>query len=61
MEKQKFIEYLSKINVNLDDLQCEQLDKYYKVLVEWNEFMNLTGITDYEEVQIKHFADSLAY
>ena len=60
MEKQKFIEYLSKINVNLDDLQCEQLDKYYKVLVEWNEFMNLTGITDYEEVQIKHFADSLA-
>ncbi len=60
MEKQKFIEYLSKINVNLDDLQCEHLDKYYKVLVEWNEFMNLTGITDYEEVQIKHFADSLA-
>ncbi len=60
MEKQKFIEYLSKINVNINDLQCEQLDKYYKVLVEWNEFMNLTGITDYEEVQIKHFADSLA-
>ena len=49
------------MQVDINDYKQEQFDKYYKVLVEWNEFMNLTGITEYEEVQIKHFADSLAF
>ena len=60
MDKDNFKNYMKKIDVELSDVQCEQLDSYHKILVEWNEFMNLTGITEYEEVQIKHFADSLA-
>ena len=50
---------LESINVELSDNQIEQLDKYYEILVEWNSFMNLTGITDYEEVMLKHYLDSL--
>lgn len=37
-----------------------QFDKYYEILVEWNKVMNLTGITQYDEVLVKHFVDSLA-
>ena len=50
---------LDSIGVSLNDIQLEQLDKYYELLVEWNSFMNLTGITDYEEVMLKHYLDSL--
>ena len=39
---------LDSIGVSLNDVQLEQLDKYYELLVEWNSFMNLTGITEYE-------------
>ena len=45
--------------IMLDDTQLEQLEKYYKLLAEWNEKMNLTAITDCEGVAVKHFADSL--
>ena len=51
---------LEKIGYNATDLQCEQLNSFHKLLCEWNEFMNLTGITEYDEVVIKHFVDSLA-
>ena len=51
---------VSKIGINLNNLQVEQFIKYYELLVEWNSFMNLTGITEYEEVVIKHFVDSLS-
>lgn len=51
---------LNKIGYEPDDRQCEQLNDFHKVLCEWNEFMNLTGITEYEDVVIKHFVDSLA-
>ena len=50
---------LDSIGMTLSDIQIEQLDKYYDLLVEWNSFMNLTGITDYEEVMLKHYLDSL--
>lgn len=50
---------LDSIGMILSDIQIEQLDKYYELLVEWNSFMNLTGITDYEEVMLKHYLDSL--
>ncbi len=53
-------ENLKKIGCELSDLQCEQLNNFHKILCEWNEFMNLTGITEYNEVVIKHFVDSLA-
>lgn len=48
------------IGVELNDTQIGQFLKYYEILVEWNSFMNLTGITEYEEVIQKHFVDSLA-
>ena len=61
MEKKNFlVNEISKIGVDLSDIQIEQFIKYYELLVEWNSFMNLTGITEYEEVVIKHFVDSLS-
>lgn len=50
----------ASIGVSLNDHQVFQFIKYYEILVEWNSFMNLTGITKYEEVVQKHFVDSLA-
>ena len=46
--------------IQLNDIQLEQLEKYYKLLVEWNEKINLTAITDEQGVAVKHFADSLS-
>lgn len=53
-------ESAASIGVSLDEKQISQFIKYYEILVEWNSFMNLTGITEYEEVVQKHFIDSLA-
>ena len=50
----------ASIGVELSDLQISQFIKYHEILVEWNSFMNLTGITEYEKVVQKHFVDSLA-
>lgn len=46
--------------IQLTVVQLEQLEMYYKLLVEWNEKINLTAITDKQGVAVKHFADSLA-
>ena len=43
----------------LDDEMLQRLEIYFKLLVEWNEKMNLTAITDEHGVAVKHFADSL--
>ncbi len=48
-----------KLGLCLSPGQLEQFDIYYQELVDWNQRINLTAITDYEEVQIKHFLDSL--
>lgn len=58
--KDFLIKEVSKIGIELTDKQVDQFIKYYELLVEWNSFMNLTGITEYEEVIIKHFVDSLS-
>lgn len=60
LEKDRFDEGLSKLNITLDAKQKEQFQKFYEMLIEWNKVMNLTGITEYEEVVQKHFLDSLA-
>ena len=61
MEKKEFLlSEVKKIGIELTDKQVEQFLRYYELLVEWNSFMNLTGITEYEEVVIKHFVDSLS-
>jgi 16S rRNA (guanine527-N7)-methyltransferase len=48
-----------KLGLKLNSGQLEQFDAYYRELVDWNRSVNLTAITDYEEVQLKHFLDSL--
>jgi 16S rRNA (guanine527-N7)-methyltransferase len=48
-----------KLGLQLNSRQLEQFSIYYQELIDWNQRMNLTKITDYEEVQIKHFLDSL--
>ena len=49
-----------KIGVVLSDEQLNQFIKYYELLVEWNSFMNLTAITEFDEVVTKHFVDSIS-
>ncbi|MEE1313372.1 MAG: 16S rRNA (guanine(527)-N(7))-methyltransferase RsmG [Lachnospiraceae bacterium] len=48
-----------KLGITLNDIQCHQFQQYYEYLVEKNKVMNLTGITEKEEVIDKHFIDSL--
>jgi 16S rRNA (guanine527-N7)-methyltransferase len=48
-----------KLGFHLSPEQLEQFETYYKELTDWNRKLNLTSITDYEEVQVKHFLDSL--
>ncbi len=48
-----------KLGLGLTPSQLEQFEIYYRELVDWNKRVNLTAITGYEEVQIKHFLDSL--
>ena len=57
---QIFESKLNELGITLTDKQRQQFDKFYELLVEWNKVMNLTGITEYEEVNEKHFVDSLS-
>lgn len=58
--QQNFIRFLEEHNVALTSAQLDQFELYYKTLVEWNEKMNLTAITEREQVYMKHFYDSLS-
>lgn len=64
MEKKYNISQFEKdilsLGICLSKDQIEQFLTYYEMLVEWNEFMNLTAITEYDEVMKKHFVDSLS-
>lgn len=51
---------LNELGITLTDQQKQQFVKFYELLVEWNKVMNLTGITECEEVNEKHFVDSLS-
>ena len=59
MENRRFDQELEMLGIQLTDVQKEQFDRYYELLIEWNRVMNLTGITEYDEVNLKHFTDSL--
>ncbi len=52
--------YAASLGIELSDGQLSQFKNYYELLVEWNGFMNLTAITEFDEVMLKHFADSIA-
>lgn len=56
----QFEKDLKEIGIVLSEKQIAQFMRYYELLVEWNSFMNLTGITEFEEVMKKHFLDSLS-
>ena len=59
MTETKFIEELKKINIELTPEQLDKLNRYYELLVEWNEKINLTNIIEKDQVYLKHFYDSL--
>lgn len=56
----QFKKDLMAFGIELTENQIEQFITYYEMLVEWNEFMNLTAITEYDEVMKKHFIDSIS-
>jgi 16S rRNA (guanine527-N7)-methyltransferase len=55
----KLIEGAGKLGIEFSTRQVKQFELYYQELIEWNKKFNLTTITDYSGVQIKHFLDSL--
>lgn len=59
MNAQQFQHMLQEKGIPLSPEQIGQFERYYELLVEWNEKMNLTAITDKEEVYLKHFFDSI--
>ena len=59
MNKDNFIIEVRKLGIEIDEIKLNQLEKYYEMLIEYNKFMNLTGITEKEDVYLKHFYDSL--
>lgn len=59
MTVEQFSTALAEHGIILNEKQLEQYNRYWELLVEWNEKMNLTGITEKEDVYLKHFYDSL--
>lgn len=59
MKPELFIKQLAEKGFALSQKQIDQFSKYYQKLIEVNEYVNLTRITDLEEVYLKHFYDSL--
>ncbi|MET3683831.1 16S rRNA (guanine527-N7)-methyltransferase [Alkalibacillus flavidus] len=60
MNEEQFFQALNDQGIALNDTQIQQFETYYQTLVEWNEKMNLTGITEKEDVYLKHFYDSIS-
>ena len=59
MNKEEFIKAVEELNINITKKQLNDLDTYYKMIIEYNSHTNLTRITDEKEVYLKHFYDSL--
>lgn len=59
MNQSKFIEEVEKLGIGITDTKLKSLEKYYELLIEYNKVMNLTGITEKDQVYLKHFYDSL--
>ena len=60
MIKDLLLNFIKDYKITLTENQYEQFQKYFELLVEWNEKMNLSAITDENGVALKHFADSLS-
>ena len=59
MTIQELIEKAAELQISLSETQVKQLEQYAQLLVEWNEKMNLTAITEHGEILEKHFYDSI--
>ena len=59
MNKEEFINEVKELDVPIDDKKIFLIDKYLKILVEYNKHTNLTAITNEEDIYLKHFYDSL--
>lgn len=59
MKIEEFIIEVEKLGIDLTEEQLKKLEHFYELLISWNEKMNLTRITEKEEVYLKHFYDSL--
>ena len=60
LNEEQFIKALQEKGIELSNTQIAQFKKYFELLVEWNEKMNLTAITDQPSVYLKHFYDSIS-
>jgi len=59
MFKEELAKAATEYGISLSDTQMEQYNRYFELLVEWNEKINLTAITEPKEVAIKHMIDSI--
>ena len=59
IDKNRFTALCEKNEITLDEAAVERFDAFASLLVEWNEKMNLTAITEPQEIEIKHFLDCL--
>ena len=59
--KEKIRSSFEKLNLALSEEQAEKFYDYYRLLVEWNEKINLTAITDFEQVLLKHLLTAALY
>ena len=58
MTPEEFYQLLEQQNIHLTQEQKEQFERYFELLVEWNQKINLTAITEKNDVYLKHFYDS---
>ena len=61
MDINTFIKELESLNIYPTQKQLDQLETYYKLIIDWNKKINLTRITEKEDVYLKHFYDSIQY
>ena len=61
IDKQRLVEKCSTWNIALTGTQLDQLDAFAQILVDYNQKVNLTAITDPEGIEDKHFLDSLLF
>ena len=59
MNNEEFINAIKELDIEITNDQLEKLNKFYDLLIEWNQKINLTRITEQKEVYLKHFYDSL--
>ena len=59
MNKEQFVLEVEKLGIKIDDDKLLKLEKFYDLLIDWNNKINLTTIVEKEDVYLKHFYDSL--